>query len=423
MQQRRREETARVSNGIERSHYQDLLRETIYNELRLIVKGEPALISDIEEYQEIKSDIAKKYEKEHPGSFEKLKDNIKYIKNCEKLSDPSQEMKQNIEKYKKTINRIKEMSKTNIVPVKVLFDKDTNQTLILRLKNMGVNPAGNSKDKMWNPETKKWHPWSDLFDFSSKNKIWNDKVSETLREKRGDFRRDIKQIILSTLFQRLYFGFESAGLGFVCLNIENKEIEKRKKQIFGENKALSINSIKEISGSFIRLLGDTWRYETENIESFHSIEKLPKKINKYTEKCAKFHSLEKEKLNKLIWILVCKEGGHREGILEANKLFIKVSSFSDPVWICVNCQRSHLHRSGGICSNCFHELHNEPNSKCKRLYGKNYYSKSVRDNREPFRIHCEELSAQTDKEKQPERQRHFRGLILDDPRLCLPNQL
>ena len=28
---------------------------------------------------------------------------------------------------------------------------------------------------------------------------------------------------------------------------------------------------------------------------------------------------------------------------------------------------------------------------------------------------CEELSAQTDKEKQPERQRHFRGFVLDDP--------
>ena len=59
-------------------------------------------------------------------------------------------------------------------------------------------------------------------------------------------------------------------------------------------------------------------------------------------------------------------------------------------------------------------MEEETNVTCKDLYKKNYYSKSVKDNREPIRLHCEELSAQTDKNKQPERQRHFRGLILDD---------
>ena len=79
-----------------------------------------------------------------------------------------------------------------------------------------------------------------------------------------------------------------------------------------------------------------------------------------------------------------------------------------------NVRRHHLHKSGGICSQCFAELDDEPNSQCNKLYNNNYYSKSVKEGRESLRLHCEELSAQTDKEKQPERQRHFRGLILDD---------
>ena len=74
-----------------------------------------------------------------------------------------------------------------------------------------------------------------------------------------------------------------------------------------------------------------------------------------------------------------------------------------------------MHRSGGICSNCFKGLDSHSDVKCEELYDKNYYSKSVKDNKEPLRLHCEELSAQTDKEKQPERQRHFLGLVLDDP--------
>ncbi|MDE0518928.1 MAG: DEAD/DEAH box helicase, partial [Bdellovibrionales bacterium] len=123
-----REEAARVSNGIERSHYRDLVRETIYNELHWIVKGEPALLSNIEEYGELRSDIAKKYEKEHKGSFKQLEDHIKYIKGSEQLSDPSEEMKQKAEKYKQKIDRIKKIGETKVVPIKILFDE--NATLI-----------------------------------------------------------------------------------------------------------------------------------------------------------------------------------------------------------------------------------------------------------------------------------------------------
>ena len=73
-----------------------------------------------------------------------------------------------------------------------------------------------------------------------------------------------------------------------------------------------------------------------------------------------------------------------------------------------------MHRSGGICSNCFKELDDNPDGQCEELYDKNYYSKSVKDSKEPLRLHCEELSAQTDKEKQPERQRNFLGLVSED---------
>ena len=413
-----REEAARVSNGIERSHYQDLIRETIYNELHLIVKGESALLLDIEKHQDLKKDIAKKYEKEHPGSFKKLKDHIKYIKDCEQLSEPSEEIKQKAKKYRQKIEDIKQMGKTKIVPIKILFKESTDQTLLLRLKNMGVNPASNSVDKIWNSETQREYSWSYLFDFSSKNKIWDDKVSDTLKEKRGSFRTKIKQEILSTLFQRLYFGFESSGLGFACLNIENSEIEKQKKEILGESLYISIESIRQIANSFIRLLGDKWRYEDNPNSSQYadSINNLPKKIKKYIEKCAELHKLEREKLSDLIWRLVCDISGHRKGILETDKLFVWIADPYDPVWICSSCQRPHLHKSSRICSNrnCLQELNNEPEQKCKDLYNKNYYSKLVKEKREPFRLHCEELSAQTDKDEQPKRQRYFRGLIFPD---------
>lgn len=407
-----REEAARVSNGIERSHYQDLIRETIYNELHLIVKGEPALLLDIEEgHQGPQSTISKEYEKEHPGSFEKLKNHIKNIKFIENVKQPPSDIKQLAEKSKREIDRIKKMGKSKIVPIKVLFDKDTDQTLVLRLKKMGVNPAGNSMDKVWDAE-KKEYPWSHLFDFLSEGKIWNEGISQSLKENREIIENKIKKEIFYTLFRRLYFGFESSGLGYACLNIEDSEIAKQKKEILGETSHISVESIKQIINSFIRLLGDKWKYKDG--EETGSIDNLPRQVKMYIEKCAELHQVEKEKLNNLIWKLACELGKHKEGTLEIDNLFVWIADPSNPTWICSSCQRPHLHESGGICSNCFQKLSQELKQECKDLYNKNYYSKLVKEKRKPFRLHCEELSAQTDKDEQPRRQRYFRGLIFQN---------
>ena len=49
---------------------------------------------------------------------------------------------------------------------------------------------------------------------------------------------------LRTLFQRLYFGFESSGLGFPCLNIEDHVIEEQKNEIVDKNTPLSSELLK-----------------------------------------------------------------------------------------------------------------------------------------------------------------------------------
>ena len=409
-----REEAARVSNGIEREHYKDLLRDMLYNELLLIVRGEPALLEDVETQQEIKSEDAKKYKEKHPGSFETLKDNIKVIDDYKQLKNPSEEIKGKAKKYQENIERIKRMKETQIVSLKILFEDQTDETLIRRLKDIGVNPAGNEKDKIWDSENNQEHSWSDLFDFEKEGKIWKEDISQTLKEKKGDFRKEIKKTILSILFSRLYFAFESSGLGYACLDIEDQTIEEQKNQILGMENALSIDTIKQISNSCIRIFGDKYRGIYDYNEKDH-INKLPK-ARDYLEKCAEKHNIDQEKLNSLIDKLVCdpKFGHHRKCILEPNHLFIKIANQQDHVWICQTCQRPHLHQSGGICSNCFQPLLEEPSKICKDLYEKNYYSQTVKQKREPFRLHCEELSAQTDKEQQPERQRHFRGLTFKD---------
>ena len=428
-----REEAARTANGVERSHYQDLIREIIHNELRLTVRGLPTLLSDIENHGDLKSEDAKKYKKEHPGSFERLKDKRKTVENFEQLTDPSEEWTEKAEKYKKYLEDIRRMEQTDVVPLQILFEDDTDESLILRLKNMGVNPAGNSKDRIWDNEGDKGKSWTDLFDFSSKEKIWQENISITLNEKRGEFRRKIKEEVFGLLFQRLYFSFESSGLGFVCINLDDEKIEKEISSVFkplqvsgvktdGSSDTLSVsedstlvNIINEICNGFIRILGDTWRRETAKKEEAESVDQIkPKKAKTYIEKCAEIHNLDKDKLKKLIFKLVTDKnlGGHRKAILESKNLFVKLSESEDLFWKCSNCSRPHLHKNGGVCSYCFSELPNETSRKCQDLWNNNYYSQPSDRKRELFRLHCEELSAQSD--DPAERQRHFRDLVIGE---------
>ena len=239
------------------------------------------------------------------------------------------------------------------------------------------------------------------------------------REKEYYITDKVKRETLSTLFNRLYFSFESSGLGFVCLYIEDGDIERRKRELLGSVwEDIPIDDIKEICNSFIRVLGDKGRYELSKYptEPKYDFQSLPKAVLEYIEKCSNnYKNIDSKKMGKLIFKLVCEDADHTGGILAIDKIFIKISNKNDPVWICSNCYRPHLHKSALVCSYCFNELKENPTNKCKYLYDKNYYSKSAQEKeRIPLRIHCEELSAQTDKKDQPKRQRNFRGFMLEN---------
>jgi hypothetical protein len=56
-------------------------------------------------------------------------------------------------------------------------------------------------------------------------------------------------------------------------------------------------------------------------------------------------------------------------------------------------------------------LPREPNRDAAYLHRKNYYATEAVSHRTPLRLHCEELTGQTD--NQAERQRHFRGVVMN----------
>ena len=98
--------------------------------------------------------------------------------------------------------------------------------------------------------------------------------------------------------------------------------------------------------------------------------------------------------------------------LEARFLYLRLALPTHPVWTCPRRHRPHLHPSAGVCTTCLGALATTPDRTCVAVRADHYYGQKAQDRDRPFRLHCEELTGQTD--DQALRQRMFRGLILAD---------
>ena len=104
-------------------------------------------------------------------------------------------------------------------------------------------------------------------------------------------------------------------------------------------------------------------------------------------------------------------GGQRDGfVVPLLELFYSPITPVDPFWRCSRCRRVHLHRSCGVCTRCCAELV-QADQAAAMLRDGHYYAMEAMKGALP-RLHCEELTGQTDSPAQ--RQRHFRNLFIHE---------
>ncbi len=420
-----REEAASLSNGIERSHYLDLLREAMYDELHALVVGEPRLLSEIQRDASQLSASAQEFARAHPGIEERLRDQIEAaVAPIPTLTNPRHLALLQADKAsaQAELDTILERGSTRTVPLRVLFEsQDTSGAwtgpglLVERLKRLGVNPGGN--DVLYQDYSYEGHynRWTRLFDFSDPLGGWFPGLTGEAVDAREKLRDKVASEICSVLFSRLYFGFESAGLGFPRLGIPWVTIEQHASECGAEAELFS-----RICDATVRVLGELYRYHQEPAEypldSWPDWNSARAKLRNFVKAAAVANSLNETDLLRSVREAICGDGQHYDFILDPRHLIIKIAAPEDPVWLCVDCRRAHLH-TAGVCTNCLEPLTAAPETTCSELHQRNYYAKEAIDGRQPLRLHCEELTAQTD--DQPERQRLFRDITVDlrhDPR-------
>jgi DNA-directed RNA polymerase subunit M/transcription elongation factor TFIIS len=141
------------------------------------------------------------------------------------------------------------------------------------------------------------------------------------------------------------------------------------------------------------------------------------RVRKYIQEVAdRLAGVDVDQLREAVHDSLNQEG-HSGWIVAARALRVKVVEESDKPWVCDSCRRIHWHPSAGVCSRCFNELPQEPNGETAfTMRQSHYYAERVLNTNTPLtRLHCEELTGQTN--DQGQRQRHFRDLFLPDEKL------
>jgi len=401
-----REDAAQISNGVERNHYTDLVRETVCDELRLEVLGKPQLLQYIENGTEEPGPEAQMYVERHPDAEPWLRELLSTA-NASVESMPAS-FQQLAQQAAETLEGIRQRGDTREVPVSFILPPANNLNdcgiLIRRLIELGVNPAGNDvllQEFKWDGY---YHRWIDLFNFE--NHSWQQGLPQESQRGRDRIYHNLISSLCDLFFGRLYFGFESSGLGWLSLAIDNGKIEE-----FAGNAGLTADVFREACESFIRFLGDKYRHEGSEYEhtDYPTYDSMTASLKKYIRAVASKYGTGEQALGEAVFSAL-RAGGHHNAQLIVRLLNVRVALRDNPVWTCPKCMRYHLHRSAGVCTNCSGDLSETPDDVCSSLWARNHLAQAAAEGREPIRIHCEELTAQTD--NQLERQRHFRGMIV-----------
>jgi hypothetical protein len=419
-----REDAASISNGIERTHYLDLVREAMYDELHRLALDEGCLLADLEQYGEPRNTAAIAFASDNPDRVRQLLRDIEIERTPIPAALPDvfrDNLEQERERSMRSLSSIREQTITRIVPLRTLFQTEPgdesgtrSMLLIRRLKQLGINPAGNDvMYQMFNYEGED-HDWTEFFNYLNDGECWRGGLPEGAIERKDRIRGKVRTEIMNVLFSRLYFGFESAGLGYACLDLSTQDWEN----VTGRAGGLAPDIFRDLCHGCIRILGDLYRYHQERqpapdqLDDWTDWVRPPARarLRNYIRACANLHNIYEPTLFDSTWDVICRMGGHESAKLQAHRLLIRIGLPEDNIWICQSCQRVHMHPAAGICTGCLSPLGVAPNEQCESLYNRNYYATEAVERRSPLRLHCEELTAQTD--DQPGRQRCFRNVVV-----------
>jgi DEAD/DEAH box helicase domain-containing protein len=298
----------------------------------------------------------------------------------------------------------------------ILPNNNATNLLLKRLLKKGIAPMGNTfkvdqiNIREFNSENNNKIKWDELYDLHNGNysgvsgsQGQSDIINLTLKKEftRGLFGRNRFSV---EMMSKGYVAFKQADIDSLCAELDIvDDIEKTK--------------LEEVANTFIRIMGYKFRsiahssiIQTNliNIGNLPINHALRKYLNRAYPNQNHIHQLI---LNKIINFGA--QANNFIGIIDPKDFDLILATENSEVYICHNCQTPHLHKSGGICAHCFSDISDVNSVSAGTLWSSNYYTQNPEE--DIVRLHCEELTGQTDDFEK--RQRLFKNLYLgnEDP--------
>lgn len=374
-----REDAAKMANSIEREHFVDLVREALIS----VLYSNPSLQS-----KAIAIEIEANWKNgtiEHE-TFERLK--LQFGSNpllelCTKYSQKNNPIfNEIVPSPDKAWDQIKNCP-TGISFKELAISGTFN--VMQSLYAIGVNPRGMAlKAQKVTGSNAEWFSI-----FSNKNEILTLNGTDTEND---EAEHESIYHVFKALFGRLYFGLEASGLAYIGItqNILNN---------------VPLHLVDKYN-AYIRKLGDNHYYESND----YDLAIVNGNWNARVKSLIKSH-LETpiDIYNQLLDLKIITASG----LLRFQSLALyPILSSSDSFYECANCFRPHLHSAGFLCTFCNGKLRKNQ-KQLNELRLKNHLAiHAIVEKRKAIRLHCEEMTGQTDNQFQ--RQRHFRNMVLSD---------
>lgn len=263
------------------------------------------------------------------------------------------------------------------------------------LLRRGINPGGYSQDALWsNPRDQTGH-WRDLYNWpinSDPTEIPASQLNAQQRDHRQRIYQRTEQEIVDVVFASGRRSLESLRLAIATSD----------RILYHAPSA----DVQEAADGVIRLLGSRRRTISKNANSSAT---APSYVRDYLTAVASARGLPSAQFGQDVVTYLTQAGCLNQFVLVETGLFLQPPGMH--YFECPQCNRVHLHPAGRTCTECLavlgpaQPIQNSPPAE-------DYYGYLATQAGDPFRLNCEELTGQTNKNDARRRQRLFQNITL-----------
>jgi DEAD/DEAH box helicase domain-containing protein len=281
---------------------------------------------------------------------------------------------------------------------------------------LGVNPAGASLDKKTVVEDRL--DWTSVFaqsDAALKPRL-SGQLTAVQHGHVDRIGQEVRRSAWRVLSGRLLYDLDAQGFGHLALG---------PRELGCVPAGMSESTFRAACNSVLRILAeerrtdptqkaqvdDPWLETQPTGDPREGIAK--KRVFRYLSAVSDIHHVGVKELRAAV-ATAMTHAGHALlggwGIVRLEELWVRLVDPGARATLCGRCGQVHWHDSAGVCSRCCAPL-GITGPTAASIADAHYYAHELQGEQEPFRIHAEELTGQTDDQSQ--RQRLFRDIFFD----------